>query len=125
MSDTVNTIRCVTPNTGAEEMVLAADQPQYEEVVVAKYLSYPQHAHGVLAGEPVPTILYRFHPTEQQRREISAGQDLFLAVMTFGRPPLPLELLVGPGAYQVTKYVAGLDMEPDLGNGLTPPRGRP
>ena len=94
-----NVIRAVAPNTGAEEMVIGSDQPQYVEMVVGKYAAYPGAKHGVL-GDPVPMILYRFSPTPEQRSEIAAGMDLFLAVMTFGRPPLPLQLQVGAGSFQ-------------------------
>lgn len=99
-----NVIRAVAPSTGAEEMVIGAEQTQYVEMVVGKYAAYPGSKHGVL-GDPVPMILYRFAPSAEQRAEIAAGMDLFLAVMTFGRAPLPLQLQVGAGSFEQRELV--------------------
>jgi hypothetical protein len=99
-------IRPVAPSTGAEEMVLAREQAQYNEIVVAKYISLEHDENGVIIPDSaIPTMLYRFKPTEQQRRQIMAGQDLFLSVLTFGRPPLPLSLQVGPGSFQIARQI--------------------
>lgn len=107
MSDGDDIVRPVAPSTGAEEMVLGADQAQYHEVVVAKYVSLELDDNGVAKpeGTPIPTLVYRFRPDEKQRRQIAAGEDLFLAVMTFGRRPLPLHLQVGPGSFQITRAI--------------------
>jgi hypothetical protein len=96
----------VAPTTGAEEMVLGVNQTQYNEVVVAKYVSLEHDDQGnPLPGRAIPTLLYRFRPSEKQRRQIAAGEDLFLSVMTFGRPALPLRLQVGPGGFQLRREI--------------------
>jgi hypothetical protein len=99
-------IRPTAPSTGAEEMVLGSNQAQYNEIVVAKYVSLELDDNGVVIPDrQIPTLLYRFKPSEQQRRQIMAGEDLFLSVMTFGRPPLPLALQVGPGGFQIARAI--------------------
>ncbi len=41
------------------------------------------------------TVLTRWTPTEEQRRSIAAGQDLYLELLTFGGPLQPIRLTVG------------------------------
>ena len=107
-------IRPVAPSTGAEEIVLAAEQLDYCEVVVGKYMAFLHDENGVRDDRTaVPTILYRFAPTMEQRRKLVMGEDLFLSVMTFGRPAQPLSLQVGPGSFQIAKKIVTLDDDGD------------
>jgi hypothetical protein len=65
----------VLPASGAVEVIYAKDQPEYE---------------------PLPTfrteksVLSRWTLTEAERRYIAAGGDLFICMMNFSGPLLPI-----------------------------------
>lgn len=86
----------VAPRTGADEITLAEEQPEYSPLVAAKYeIQYD-------AGRPpAPGLLTRWRFTEEERARIAAGEDLYLGVLTFGKALQPLMLQVGPEGWEV------------------------
>ena len=63
------------------EKVYAKDQPQYQPV-------------RTLPGENGNSAIYRFHPTEAQRKALSEGADLYLEIFHFKGPLAPSRLMV-------------------------------
>jgi hypothetical protein len=84
----------VAPRTGAEEITLAENQTAYKPLVAAVY------SHPDFNGAPYLLTRWRF--TDAERTAIAAGEDLYLAVLTFGQPLQPLAPQVGPGGYLVS-----------------------
>lgn len=82
----------VQPMTGAHEITLAVNQPQYDPLVIGAYYSSELQS---------PVFLSRWKPTEEERARIAAGEDLYLSVNTFGRPFPPVSLQVGPEGWMV------------------------
>lgn len=78
-------MRSIAPRTGAEEVTVAAEQEEYLELTAAIY-----------EVEGVPTLLTRWTFTDQERQRIAAGEDVYLALMTFGQPMQPVMIQVGP-----------------------------
>lgn len=81
----------VAPRTGPEEVNVAEDQHEYRQLVAAPYLL--NYAEG---RPPAYTLLTRWRFTLNDRRLIAMGEDLYLAVLTFGNPLQPLNVQVGP-----------------------------
>lgn len=73
-------MRMIAPRTGAPEITVAEDQPEYLALTAAVYDN---------------TLLTRWTFTPEERARIAAGEDLYLGVMTFGRPLQPLSVQVG------------------------------
>lgn len=84
-------MRMIAPRTGAEEITLAEDQLEYRPLVAALYET----------AEGVPVLLTRWRFTDEERAAIAAGEDLYLGVMTFGKPLQPLMAGVGPAGWEV------------------------
>jgi hypothetical protein len=94
----------VPPETGARELVIT--DPSNDDVAMpaALYMALDEE------GGQVPTYLFRFRPTLLQRGKIALGEDLFLVMLApNNRAPLPIELQVGPGAFQLTSAIVGVD----------------
>ena len=87
----------VAPRTGAEEITIAEDQLEYRPLVAAVYRTED--------GQPLLLTRWRF--TEEERQQIAGGEDLYLAVLTFGKPLQPLALQIGPEGYVVTPVSEG------------------
>lgn len=81
----------VAPRTGAEEITVAEDQLEYKPLVAALYQT----------PEGTTVLLTRWRFTDEDRAKISAGEDLYLGVMTFGKPLQPLMIGVGPEGWTV------------------------
>jgi hypothetical protein len=80
--------RMIAPRTGAPEITLAENHPEYSPVTVAVY--------GDNRKLGPRTLLSRWTFTDEERARIAAGEDVFLGVITFGRPMQPVSLQVGP-----------------------------
>lgn len=80
-------MKTVQPMTGAHEVTVAANQPEYDPLVCALYWDEDMKT---------PVVLSRWKPSDEERERIAAGEDLYLAVLTFGEPLQPLCLQVGP-----------------------------
>lgn len=78
--------RFIAPRTGAEETTLAEGQAEYCPITVAHYQDSELKTEILLAR-------VTFSPAE--RELISAGSDLFIGQLTFGRAFTPLQITVG------------------------------
>lgn len=81
-------MRMIAPRTGHEEFTVAEDQLQYSPLVVNRI----QYTDGLV-------ILARFQPSEEERKRIAAGDDVFVGQLNFGSPMTPLIVQVGPGEF--------------------------
>lgn len=81
-------MRMVAPRTGAPEVTIAEDQVEYLPVTAAVY-----------EIDGVRTLLTRWRMDDAERERLAAGEDIYLAVMTFGNPLQPISLQVGPDGY--------------------------
>lgn len=82
----------VSPQTGAPEIVLAENQPEYQNLPVAVY-----------DAEGGPVLVSRWKFTEEERARIAAGEDLTLAVWTHGHLFQPVLLQVGQEGWKVER----------------------
>jgi hypothetical protein len=87
-------MRAVAPRTGAPEVTIAEDQPEYLPVTVAIY-DHGNHR----------TLLCRFTFTAEERAEIAAGADLYVGQLNFPHSPgmTPINVRVGPGEWQLAE----------------------
>ncbi|MDB4884557.1 MAG: hypothetical protein JWL95_3323 [Gemmatimonadetes bacterium] len=76
-------MRFVAPRTGATEITIAEEQPEYMPVTVAVY----QFADGT------PALLVRVKPSAEERARIAAGADVY--VMQLGNTLRPMNAYVG------------------------------
>jgi hypothetical protein len=79
-------MRMVAPRTGAPEVTIAEDQTAYSPLVAARY------DDGVL--------LTRWRMNEADRAKVAAGEDLYIAVMTFGGPIQPMSVQIGDDGWR-------------------------
>ena len=80
-------MRSVAPRTGAPEVTIAEDQHQYKTLVGAQY-------------DDPPAMLTRWRLDDADRERVAAGEDIYLAVLTFGGPFPPLSIQVGPEGWE-------------------------
>ena len=73
----------VVPGFESQEIVYAKDQPQYRPL--RTLVSDPGSEHRVIS---------RWSPTEEQRKALSEGKDIFLELLTFGNPLQPILMWV-------------------------------
>jgi hypothetical protein len=98
-------VAIVPPETGADEMMLTDPSNPDVAFPVGMYL-----ATEAEDSAPVPAMLFRFRPTLVQRGKIALGEDLYLLmILPNKRAPLPIELQVGPGTFQLKSAIVGLD----------------
>ena len=88
------------------EVILGGDQPEY--------LPLP----ALRSAGPHYAILTRWVPTEEERRQVAEGADIYLTVWTFGKlyPPTALEV-----AYRSTNpepIKAGMELDRELNERL-------
>lgn len=83
-------MRSIAPRTGAPEVSVARDQAEYLELTAALY-----------AVNGADTLLTRWTFTEEERKRIAAGEDIYLSLMTFGHPMQPVWVQVGPEGWTV------------------------
>ena len=83
-----------------ELITYAKDQPEYLPLPTARrpdavvvYDNLPAVA-GRPGGPTVP-VISRWRLTDQERRDIADGADLYLMLLTFGQPLQPIRLSVG------------------------------
>lgn len=87
-------MRFIAPRTGAPEVDIAESQHEYKQLVGAVYVN---SQYGPTATE----LVFRITMSEEERLQIAKGADIFLGVLTFGRPLQPLTIQVGPQHYQL------------------------
>lgn len=78
-------MRAIAPGTGAPEVTVAENQPEYETVVVAVY----RHERNVR------TLLTRWQPTPDERAAIARGEDIYVGQLNGGGPMTPLVVTAG------------------------------
>lgn len=74
-------MRPIAPRTGAPEVTIAEEQPDYSPLVGAVYAN--------------DVILTRWRMDDADRAKVAAGEDLYIALMTFGFPMQPMSVQVG------------------------------
>ncbi len=67
------------------EVVYAKNQPEYIPL------------RALVSAGPQRRVLSRWNLTEDQRKAIAAGDDLFLILRTFGQPLHPIQIATGNG----------------------------
>ena len=82
-------MRAIAPRTGADEATFAEEQDEYMPITVAVH----PHTDGSRS------LLTRWTMTDDERRRVAAGEDIYVAQMNFGGPMTPLLVSVGPGPY--------------------------
>jgi hypothetical protein len=68
------------------EVVYAKDQPQYRPLRVLRSADYARSCFS------------RWTPTEEQRKAIAEGADIFLELLTYGGPLAPSRIAVSDGS---------------------------
>lgn len=88
------------PRLSGRKLRIAEDQPQYEPVtvVLADNRQYPA-ANGFVDDPKLRrpnTRIMAFRLTDEDRRRIAAGADVYVAMLTYGNPQQPILLSTGP-----------------------------
>jgi hypothetical protein len=86
-------MKFIAPRTGAPERTIAENQPQYQPITVAMYRNsdYPEATE----------FLTRLTITKEERAQIAAGEDIFIAELCFGPRFTPLMVQVGMQHWKV------------------------
>jgi hypothetical protein len=81
-------MKTVQPQTGAAEITVAVSQEEYEPIITAMYLE-----------TELRSLVYvsRWKPSDKEREAIARGEDIYLAVLTFGRQLQPTMIQIGNG----------------------------
>jgi hypothetical protein len=82
----------IAPRTGAPEVAVGEEQHEFKPVTAAIYGDNRE------AG-PV-TLLTRWRPTQEELRLLLGGEDLYVALRTYGHPMQPLLVQVGPAGWK-------------------------
>jgi hypothetical protein len=69
----------------SEEVVYAEDQPQYIPL------------RTLVSSAPDGRVVSRWTPTDEQRKLIADGADIFLELLTFHQPLNPIRVAVSDG----------------------------
>lgn len=75
--------RPVVEGLEAHEVIYAKNQPEYNPL------------RTLLSNTQERRVLSRWTLTPEQRRDVLNGADIFLELMTFGRPLQPIRLAIG------------------------------
>lgn len=86
-------MRPIAPRTGAPEVTISEDQPEYMPVTIAVY-AYEN-------GSKMALMRWTF--TAEERQRIAAGEDVYVGQLNFGNPITPLVVRCGPGDFAVTE----------------------
>ena len=80
-------MRAIAPRTGAPEVTVAEEQPEYLPITVAMY----EDEHGAVYR----VTRWTFSPEERER--IARGEDVYVSQVSFGQAPMtPLMVNCGP-----------------------------
>lgn len=77
--------RTVAPRVGCPEVMLADDQEDYLTVCAAK-VTYEDKTVGTMT---------RWRLSDVERDKITAGEDIYLSLLTFGQPMQPITMEIG------------------------------
>jgi len=86
-------VRPVAPRVGLPEVMVAEEQHDYA----------PLAAAVVRFSDGIVGLQTRWTFTSEERKAIARGEDLYLFVMTHGRPLQPVKLEVGPPDWTYTE----------------------
>ncbi len=83
------------------EVILGAEQPEYRPLAVLRSPS-PNYA-----------VMSRWSPTEEERRLIAEGSDIYVTLWTFGQPypPTQLNVMRSTADPDLIRESMGLDQE--------------
>jgi hypothetical protein len=101
----------VSPATGAPEVILAKDQPEYLPLPAAVYLE-TEH------GSNCRMYATRWTMTDEERLAVAEGSDIFVTQLVFDQP-LPQGLHT-PGRFAPIMVLVGaqwLKVTPEVGHG--------
>lgn len=79
----------------SEEVIYAKNQPPYKPLRTLVYETYPN------SGDI--RVMSRWTLTPEQRKEISEGADIYLTLLTFGRPLQPILMAIEKENNESTK----------------------
>lgn len=85
-------MRMVAPRTGVPEVTVAEEQEEYAPITVGVY--------GDNRELGPRTLLTRWRLSDEDRRRIAEGEDLYVAVVTYGQPMQPLHVQIGPDGWE-------------------------
>jgi len=82
-------MRMIAPRTGAPEVSLAEDQLEYATLTVAVY-----NGNGTPGAGP-RVLVSRWTLTSEERAQVAAGEDVFVALLTGAAPMQPIIVDIG------------------------------
>ncbi|MFL5481164.1 MAG: hypothetical protein ACJ8AK_03160 [Gemmatimonadaceae bacterium] len=85
-------MRWIRPQLDAPTETLAEEQEEYCPLTAA-FVKHP--SYGIARGVDYNTVIVAVRPSDEERRRIAAGDDLYIGVLTYGSPLQPLLVLVG------------------------------
>lgn len=88
-------VQPTTPEVDAPIVAVGAGQPEYNTIAGAQ-VTHPQYPFATELGWN--TMLYAFRPDEAHREAIARGADVYVSLLTFGRPVSPILVHVGKEA---------------------------
>lgn len=88
-------MRMVRPRLVAPQITIAEDQEEFLPVTAA-LVRHPQYQAIQTEHGPLNSVVLAFRLTENERRAIAAGEDLYVSLLTFMRPMQGIILSVGP-----------------------------
>lgn len=78
-------MRMVRPKLDAPQITIAEEQDEFKPVTAALVYNstYPavQTEHG-----PLNAIVLAFRPNDEERARLTAGEDIYISLLTFMRP---------------------------------------
>lgn len=82
-----------------------AGQPEYEPVEIVRatnpdFWVNPKATHNA--------VVMAFRPSEDERRRLAEGEDIYISLITFGHPQQPILVDVGP---QTMAEIHGLQVK--------------
>jgi hypothetical protein len=93
-------MRMVAPRTGAPEITLGEDQLDLKPIVAAVYYR-----------DQATTLLTRWRINDDDRERLLRGEDVYLAIRTYGKPLMPLHMQIGPQGWEQEDEESGLQIE--------------
>lgn len=90
-------MQSIPPETGAPETVLDPEGKVFRPLTVAVYRD--------TTNPKITVALSRWQPTDEERAQIAAGEDFYVAQLTDSNAVSALSVHVGPSIYLVGKDV--------------------
>lgn len=75
-------MRMIAPKVDAPQVVIAEEQEEFKPITAAlvRHPAYPCHPHGF------NSVLLCFRPSDDERKRIAGGEDLYVSLLTLGGP---------------------------------------